>query len=132
MSEKEESKKVNVLVKDLTGAALGYAIGVAMDHKPSIGIGQDAVKFAFIYKYKEGYVDLRPNDWRVIGPMIAEGVDVWSDARDTGLFHARMSARVPGNMLTHVEGSTPQEAIARCWVQNKLGKDNIDVPEEAL
>lgn len=129
--EKEESPKVNVLVKDLTGAALGYAIGVAMEHNPSIGIGQDAIKYAYIYKANKGWVELRVEDWALIGPMIAEGVDVWADAREDE-YHARRSAKERDNRLTHVTGRTPQEAIARCWVQAKLGKDNIDVPEEAL
>jgi len=120
---------------ELTGAALDWAVGMALGHDMSKAINLGAYLRIPAHTGSAYTVTFCPStDWTVGGSIIEqEGIDVC--CRPTGSKHNPepdwasakfLSAQEPAAFLQ--SGPTPLIAAMRCFVASKLG-DDVNMPE---
>lgn len=126
---------MKIKTKDLTGAALDWAVAVALGYQPlvmpigrakyAVGVtvaGDDGKVTGFACRYS--------TDWAQGGPLI-ERFNIWLDGPICGV--SIWSASVMDTQLNEFSAShdceTPLIAICRAVVACKLG-DEVEVPDE--
>ena len=109
---------MKIKTSELTGAALDYAVALALGKRPSMFIFSQTGALAQEHRYS--------TNWSQGGPIIErEGIGV---SPDTWLDW--WVAQVKGGVYRD-HGPTPLIAAMRCFVASKLG-DEVDVPGELL
>jgi hypothetical protein len=126
-------KTITVSTADLTGAALDWAVAVAVERfEPSIvpvaASHAGAIKFSILvneWRYSPS------TDWSQGGPLIEQfGVDIEKD-HDWSAFCLVHASDVTIERAATMDGATPLIAACRAIVAAKLG-DTVDVPEVLL
>jgi len=116
---------MKVMTSELRGAALDWAVAVALGHKDII---TDFGAYIRIRTQPAGALTFSPTvDWAQGGPIIErEGISVWEFDDVT------WKAETPLVGVDCVyEAPTPLIAAMRCYVASKLG-DKVEVPDEIL
>lgn len=120
--------------KDLTGAALDWA--VAKCEGIEVSIGNSGTLYVI-----RGYspIEYKPRkDWSQGGPIMGREISrVFKNVG--GTYSAQIEHEIDHPLVAHkllagwtnASGPTMLAAAMRCWVISKLG-DEIDVPEELL
>lgn len=131
---------MKIRTSDLTGAALDWAVMIALGHKVFPAGDLNVGKFGPLFGKTEygaalGVRRVRPStDWAQGGPII-EREEIGTKRRMPSMrgeeWEAAGSIGAKGAGYRHAVGPTPLIAVMRCYVSSKLG-DEVEVPDELL
>ena len=112
-------------IKDLTGAALDWAVAKCEGREPFINTPYDGCSYT---DGGRGFVRRYSTVWEEGGPIIEReriSIRQWTNVP---IVHAYMPQ---DNAPWQSDGTSPLIAAMRCYVASKLG-DEVDVPEELI
>jgi hypothetical protein len=130
---------MKIQTKELTGKSLDWALAVALELEPemsrpnpydgSIAVLALPLPNGYPNRYKGGFFHTDPATCMAcFGFEVGQVSELFADS-DLCCYVARGYSAIYTLEMVHGSGDTPEQAVARCVVQMRLG-DEVEVPDE--